>query len=902
MRYIVVIIMFMGGACSFTQNIDPTLQTGSTDTWVLAVTAEERQGVKLQNGVVAYCDNGDWLAFDIALDGHKALGFEIEYSVPEQYAGQAMELHLDSPEGKIIGKVRFESSGSWEIFKSHSVRITPLTGTHKLYMVFRGSSGVCNLKRFRFLGYAPELVISNQQSSEAAFLQADNVWLKQGAKAAAPLYSSILNNLSKKNKSLRSLIIMRKAQAQLAAKDDDGCQETLSLLDDMEYVPEHHALAAKEMRAVIARLPHPGQKRTPIPKTGKAKATIHVNSTASLDGDGSEEKPLKSLRQAVFLARKYRKRKGDGAIEIVLAPGTFNMTENVALSADDSGTEEAPLVIRSRDPRRPATLTGGIVLKNWDKVTDRAILKRLPKDVQHKVVVCNLRAHGIKDIGELVFGGFSSQRALRGNHRFQTFPVPELFYRGEPQVMARWPNNKLTRIPVNEVPEEKDSRFENWSLETDLWLYGYWQKDWADAYEKVVSIEANGKINVAPPYNCYGFGRRQGCAVNALCEIDSPGEWHLDTKQNLIYYLPSEKFDPDKCILSSFDTPISAKDCSFLQIRDLNISYIRGDALIFENCDSLLISGIDISNCSGLGLKVHGGKKHLIHSCRITSMGRGAIDILAGNWRKLEPASSIIENCSISNLSRIDRTYTPAVLLEGMGIKVRHNSFVDIPSSAIRVETCDAIIELNYFRNCVYESGDQGAIDMWANPLYRGNIIRWNDFDRIINNHAHYGAAAIRHDDYISGFMVYGNVFRKSANHGFGAVQFNQGADNYVEGNLIIDWHKAFTGRSITGNHWKKSIARHRLSKKILAEVPWQSEAWQKKYPMLKSLLDGDDNHNYLLDNLRLGAGKWGGVSRAISFANQCDDQKLNYTDLKSLKSLLKPWHQIPLELIGTYK
>ena len=93
-----------------------------------------------------------------------------------------------------------------------------------------------------------------------------------------------------------------------------------------------------------------------------------------------------------------------------------------------------------------------------------------------------------------------------------------------------------------------------------------------------------------------------------------------------------------------------------------------------------------------------GGERHLVHSCRIDGMGRGGIDLWAGDWQKLVPAHSMVENCRISNLSRIDRTYTPAVLLEGMGLKIRHNAFTDIPSSAIRLEACDALIELNYFR------------------------------------------------------------------------------------------------------------------------------------------------------------------------------------------------------------
>ena len=54
----------------------------------------------------------------------------------------------------------------------------------------------------------------------------------------------------------------------------------------------------------------------------------------------------------------------------------------------------------------------------------------------------------------------------------------------------------------------------------------------------------------------------------------------------------------------------------------------------------------------------------------------------------------------------------PSGLLEGIGVRVRHCRFEQIPSSAIRIEGSEMLIELNEFTRCVWESDDQGAIDM----------------------------------------------------------------------------------------------------------------------------------------------------------------------------------------------
>ncbi len=737
--------------------------------------------------------------------------------------------------------------------------------------------------------------------AEQRLKAADAAWLARSPATAAPLYAALLKDLPKEAEPFRGTVVLRLARARLAAGNKAGAGKALASLASLDHVPEHHALAAAELKAVIEGKGHPGLAPTATPPLGKVGVRLIVRAGAAPGGDGSEEKPLAGLAEAVAQGREWRKRGGRGSVEIVLAPGSYRQQETLTLTAADAATAESPLVIRSQDPARPAVLTGGTVLRTWTKLTAGALADRVPAGARDKVRVCDLKAHGAGPIGELVFGGFSSARARGVHHSFLTMPVPELFHKGEPQTMARWPDKGLTWLPVGAAPKKPDPRFARWTREEDLWLYGYWHWDWADAYEKVASIDKTGKINLVPPTNRYGFRRRQGCAVNALCELDQPGEWYLDTRRQLVCYYPPEGFDPEQCVLSSFRTVVSADRCSHLHLRDLEVRYVRGDALRFKDCSHLVLAGLDISRCSGMGIHIQGGLRHLIHSCRIRSMGRGGIYLGAGDWQKLIPSHSTVENCRISDLSRIDRTYTPALLPEGMGIRIRHNAFVDIPSSAIRLEASDCLIELNHFHRCVYESGDQGAIDMWANPLYRGNIIRWNDFDRIVNNHSHYGAAAVRHDDYISGFMVTENLFRQGSRRGFGSVQFNKGTDNYVEGNIIVDWHRAFSGRSVAGSGWTKGVTGHPNSKRMLAETDWKSQAWREKYPMVRDLLNGDDNHNYLVDNRRFGTGAWGGVGRAVLFANADADKTFHAPTRASVKSVLVPWRPIPIDRIGPY-
>ena len=64
----------------------------------------------------------------------------------------------------------------------------------------------------------------------------------------------------------------------------------------------------------------------------------------------------------------------------------------------------------------------------------------------------------------------------------------------------------------------------------------------------------------------------------------------------------------------------------------------------------------------------------------------------------------------------------------------------------MRLEGNDFIIEYNEIAHVVNESDDQGGLDMWNNPSYRGNIIRYNRWSDIQGGTNH-GAVSYTHLD-----------------------------------------------------------------------------------------------------------------------------------------------------------
>lgn len=740
--------------------------------------------------------------------------------------------------------------------------------------------------------------LAQNELLERKITRADLLWKINEMNQSVDLYKDLLsgNDLPAE---YRSFIYLRLAEVQFQSGLKDESIKTISEIKSLSFIPDHHRLMADELQKKIEG--RPVGEKTIIADDHKIAARLFVSESRNkIDSIGETYRTIEDALDALLLLKK--KDLPEGAIEIILIDNFYNIGKTVKIGAQFSGTERNPVIIRSASSESKVILNGGLSVKTWKNEKSAKILAMLPEKTRKSLIVADLRKNNIPDIDSLVFGGFSSKRAGKVlGSRFTSFPVPELFLKGYPQMMARWPNYKDTVVSLYDF---KDSRVLNWSAESDLWLHGYWKYMWADAYEKVKSISVKDTlINLQPPLNNYGFEKSKWHVVNALSEIDMPGEWCLSVEKGKIWFYPPANFNSDECVLSVTGPVIEVQNCDYLTVRDIEVRYFRGDGMVFLNCSNLSLLNCSVINGSGYGVRIINGTRNLVHSCRIESMGRGGIDIISGDIRKLENSGTVIENCRISDLSRIDRTYTPAILLEGVGIKVRHCLFSGIPSSAIRLEGNDMLIELNEFEKCVIESDDQGAIDVFGNPLYRGNIIRWNFFHDIGIPGLHM-AAGVRLDDAICGFSIYENLFQRSSNNLFGGIQVHGGNENYIEGNIFSECHAAISQSAWGDKRWESTLTEKGHPVSIaLNYYDWQSDLWQNRYPALKQLTTGGTDRNYAVDNLLIN-GKSFFLRTSPKFQslnNSMITKKQVLNRPPDFKRYVGPWQIFPLDKIGAY-
>lgn len=154
----------------------------------------------------------------------------------------------------------------------------------------------------------------------------------------------------------------------------------------------------------------------------------------------------------------------------------------------------------------------------------------------------------------------------------------------------------------------------------------------------------------------------------------------------------------------------------------------------------------------------------------------------------------------------------------------------------MRIEGNDHLIEYSEVHSAVRESDDQGAMELFMNPTYRGVVFRHNyfhDTGKTGFETAVHGQAAIRLDDAISGMHIYGNLFVRASGGGFGAVQINGGRDNLIENNLFVD-----CGEAITGGWYRDNAVWVTMRDGSVPDDFFLSDLYLARYPELGHLLD----------------------------------------------------------------
>jgi len=590
--------------------------------------------------------------------------------------------------------------------------------------------------------------------------------------------------------------------------------------------------------------------------------TVYVSiSGKSMGADGSLDNPFPSIEDARdYLRTKDLDAKNRGLI--YLCGGRYRVVESIKLTAEDS------YITLAAYQGEPVEISGSLTLNNGNfkklsevKGDKYSSAVRLQSSVSDKVYVYDLGAENIP-AGVIYKNGF--------NWKKQPFQS-ELVVDGVLQVLAQYPNSGVMtennigrqdfgekvrmyyfdktddaktyeemlqmRAPVWDVNSlspnykswappyvdnwtEEDNKAgqpdinpntDNTRYETDGWLSGYFENNYANDRVRIYSIkDASATSNAKDWIYCkypsmYSVTKRRGVirlhAINLLCELDMEGEYYIDRYKgnDILYYYPKGGTIGNKSIsFTAFDQPLlTLEKAEGVQIRGIKFSGTTSYGITMMDCVSCAVKSCELYNISLDAIRIGmnngtitsdpsyktwgGGYKNLVYNCTIHDMGGGGVFLAGGDRKSLKRGDNLVRNCEFYNLSRL-ATYTPAVYLEGVGNTAAYNYIHDCPHMVIQIMGNDMLVTHNKIVNTCYNASDQAPIYSGRDWGWLGNQITYNYIDTVRASHgSNYG---IYMDDGLSGMIIRNNIIRSVKGK---AVFANKGYGHYVTDNIIID-------------------------------------------------------------------------------------------------------------------
>lgn len=636
-----------------------------------------------------------------------------------------------------------------------------------------------------------------------------------------------------------------------------------------------------------------------------AQQQFYVSPNGDNNNPGSLEKPFATITKARDAIRKIKKDNGlpINGVKVFIRGGNYPFTSSLDLIKEDAGEAGKPIIYQAYQNEVPHLIGGSLVKsKDWKPLSKEAKNRVNPKVSADKLVELDLNKQS-----------FINVKQFAPKNLFTTdWYIIDLFADNLRQPISQWPNPKENIRGVNDPgwtttngskdnftfyfaeggkPQDKDGfndldadatqRSERWAKSLkdghELWLKGLWRTPWEPITTKIDKINLKDKsisLLEQPPHGMgskytgivnenplwrVGSGKENYFAINYLDEIDQPGEWAVDFKDQKLYYYPPKPIDKLNIMISDMKLAIiNIKDASYIQIKGLTIEGGLGDGITMTNSNKVLVADNIIQNVGATGITINGGFDNKIQSNDILEIAGCGIEINnVGDRYQLQPGNDTITNNHIHDVGKL--AFKEAIMItNSVGLVISHNLIHDTPKGAIRtLDVNDCLFEYNEIHNIALKEGDNGVFYNYGGWSTYGNIYRYN-FSHHTNR-----ANGFYSDDGDSGDFYYNNIVYDCIS----AVKFGGGHDLLAENNLIIKskaqtvddrgkdrnyrlgtkYETNLTKFNIDKSPWKeygeKLMAKYNYSTKLWSDI--LVESWHPELP----------NGSRVKNNIIIGSG-----------------------------------------------
>jgi hypothetical protein len=521
----------------------------------------------------------------------------------------------------------------------------------------------------------------------------------------------------------------------------------------------------------------------------------------------SQDGPLASLEQARDAVRALKREQG-GALKqpvtVFVHAGTYTLSRPATFTPQDSGSAECPVVYRAYGNQAPV-FSGGRAITGW---------KQTVVDGKH---LWAAEVPGVRE-GKWYF----RELWVNGQRRQRARGPKQGFYR-----MADVPDLDLHKFMTGQSRfQYSPGEIAEWENLPDVEIVALHL--WVSSREGIAAVDENKRmVKLAYPSSCrlsdgnaitkekLQFARYY--VENAFELLDSPGEWYLNRKTGILYYMPlaGEKIAAFEAVAPVLDHLLSiegdAKAQRFVEhitFRGLGFSYaewwLPEDATrnsYQEQASARVPAAIragfmrdcsfeacNVSHVSGYGIHFAPGcSRDRIVACAMSDLGAGGIKIGDPNT----PGTSVhhveIADNHLFDMGKVFHQAMGILAFQCHDILIAHNHVHDLYKNAISVgwswnfaqtQAANNVIEWNH----IHDVGkgwfnDGGAI--YTLGVQPGTVIRNNLMHDIES--AVYGGFGVYLDQGSSKILVEKNISFDTTN-GFSQTH---GHDNIVRNNIF---------------------------------------------------------------------------------------------------------------------
>ncbi|MFO7905321.1 MAG: PDZ domain-containing protein [Pirellulaceae bacterium] len=463
-------------------------------------------------------------------------------------------------------------------------------------------------------------------------------------------------------------------------------------------------------------------------------AELYVSPMGADTNAGTREKPLATLVAAQRLARDVQ---GE-PVTVYLEGGTYYLSDPIVFTASDSGTVEAPVVYTAVAGQTPVISGGQRLDPSWRAYRDGIMRADVPKGLE----------------------------------------FDQLFVDGERQHMARWPdyNPRAQYFQGFSAAATSPRRVARWSDPAGGFLHAMHRNLWGDMHWKITGKEDEETLKMIGGWQNnrqMGAHEKFRFVENIFEELDAPGEWYHDQKQDTLYVFPPAGVDLNKAKLEAVrlkhlvefrgdqQNPVrhvTLKGLTFTHaartfmenkeplLRSDWTTY-RGGAIFLDGAEKCQVRDCVVDQVGGNGIFVNAYNRQItIAGCHIAKAGASAISFVGDpdalrsplfeyhQTQTLEemdktpgpktpnyPANCLVEDCLIYLNGRVEKQTAGVNMCMAESITVRHCSIYDCPRAGINI--CDGafgghLIEFCDVFDTVLETGDHGSFNSWGRDRF----------------------------------------------------------------------------------------------------------------------------------------------------------------------------------------